>query len=1060
MQRSSIYFAVAGAIALTLATSSQPTYCQQAPDWEDPGVFERNKEAAHATFIPFPDAASALRAAGPEASPYYRSLNGTWKFHWVRSPAERPTEFYREDYDVDGWANITVPSNWELQGFGVPIYTNSLYLFPADPPHIPHDYNPVGSYRTTFDVPPEWDGRQIFLHFGSVRSAMYLWVNGREVGYSQGSKTPAEFNITDYARVGDNVLAVEVYRFSDGAYLEDQDYWKISGIERDVYLYSTGPVAISDFFFSGDLDAAYVDGIARLAVTIRNHSSAASGTYTVVADLIADGGTSLIEHPLSKEANVSASDQSVVEFERAIINPDKWTAETPSLYTLVVALVDAQSDTVEAATQRVGFRKVEIRDGQLTVNGVAVTLKGVNRHEHDPHRGRVMSEELMLEDIRLMKQFNINAVRTSHYPDTPRWYELTDQYGIYVIDEANIESHGMGYDPERTLGNNPDWMEAHLDRTRRMVERDKNHPSVIIWSLGNEAGDGVNFTATYQWIKQRDRTRPVQYERALQGPNTDIYAPMYAPIYRLEEYARRPRDRPLIMCEYAHAMGNSVGNLQDYWNVIESHRQLQGGFIWDWADQGLYAETPDGEPYWAYGGDFGPPGTPSDGNFVINGLVFPDRQIHDALWEVKKVYQYVGVRAHDLATGRIAITNKHDFTDLSGLELRWRVSGDGVVLDQGAIENLDVAPGATAFLRLPLADIDPAPGAEYFLDLSFHTKTATELLPRGHTTAQEQLSLPVRRLAPRADLATMPPVSLEETAAQFTVVGNDFRFSVGRSSGTVESFVYRDRELILTGPEPNFWRAPTDNDFGNGMQLRQRMWRDAGRDRQVTRVAAERLGPESVRITVVADLPVGGARYETTYTVYGSSDVIVENTFRPGDRGLPDMPRFGMNMHLPVGFDRVTWYGRGPHENYWDRKTSAAVAVYEMDVMDLYHPYIRPQENGNRTDVRWIALTDNEGFGLLAVGMPLLSVSAHQFTIEDLDEGLEKHNRHTFDIEPRDLISLNLDYKQMGVGGDNSWGARPHDEYTLPVREYNYSFRLRPFAGGEAGPMKLSQQRF
>jgi len=600
----------------------------QLNDWENPEVVGRNKEEPHSTFIPYPDLESAL-SNDRTKSPFFKSLNGTWKFLWARKPADCPQDFYEEDYDDNSWDEIVVPGNWELQGFGLPIYTDTEYPFPVDPPHIPHDYNPVGCYRRNFSLPPSWlkgqvflhfgGARSVFLHFGGARSAMYVWINGKKVGYSQGSKTPAEFNITGYLRPGKNSLSVQVFRWSDGSYLEDQDYWKISGLERDVFLFLTPHVYIRDFWAQGELDENYRNSQLQVEVKIKNSLSRPLKNYSIRLDFFDEKQRPVFETPLIKEINLNEGQEKYVRLTRKVIDPQKWTAETPHLYFLGLSLLDNHQKTVEVAGCRVGFRKVEIKKGQLLVNGRPIYLRGVNRHEHDPEWGRYVSQELMKKDITLMKKFNINAVRTSHYPDNPYWYELCDKYGLYVVDEANIESHGMGFEPDKTLANKPRWQLAHLERTRRMVERDKNHPSVIIWSLGNEAGDGLNFEATYKWIKARDPSRPVQYEPAVLKAHTDIYCPMYARLEHLKKYASRKQGRPLIMCEYAHAMGNSVGNLKDYWDVIYSYPQLQGGFIWDWVDQGLLKKDEAGRLCWAYGGDFGPPSTPSDGNFCING---------------------------------------------------------------------------------------------------------------------------------------------------------------------------------------------------------------------------------------------------------------------------------------------------------------------------------------------------------------------------------------------------------------------------------------------------------
>ena len=1041
---------------------TKPGIDDEVFDWENPAVVGRNKEPAHCTYIPYANVQTALKNKRAR-SPYYKSLNGFWKFNWVRKPADRPVEFYRDEYDVSQWEEIKVPGNWELQGYGIPIYTDEEYPFPANPPHIPHDYNPVGSFRRGFAVPDDWKGRQVFLHFGGVKSAMYVWVNGKEVGYSQGSKTPAEFNLTRYLRDGENTLAVEVYRWSDGAYLEGQDYWKISGIEREVFLFSTPSVMVRDYFVLGDLDESYTDGKLMVTVKIRNYTSETPENYSLRMELFDADNQPVFEAPLSEDVRFEGSNEADVRFERTIENPAKWSAETPNLYSVVLSLLDDSGQTIEVVGCKTGFRKVEIKGGQLLVNGLPIMIKGVNRHEHEPETGRVVSEEYMMKDIRLMKQFNINAVRTSHYPNVPRWYELCDRYGLYVVDEANIESHGMGFHPDRTLANKPEWKEAHMERTIRMVERDKNHPSIIIWSLGNEAGDGVNFESTYAWIKKRDFSRPVQYEPAGINPHTDIVCPMYKQIQHLEEFLSRGLDnRPLILCEYAHAMGNSVGNLQDYWDYFEKHRELQGGFIWDWVDQGLLKKNEKGEEFWAYGGDFGPPGTPSDRNFLINGLVFPDRKLHPHIWEVKKVYQNIKVLPVDLEAGKVEVLNRYDFTDLNIFEATWTVMADDREIAAGKLLPLDIPPHHSCLFTLPFPEIRPDPGVEYFLKISFILRAETPLLPAGHEVAWDQLKLPLFLPAPKADTKKFPKLSLKEREQDIEIKGGDFSLTFSKKSGEISSFVFKDTPLIQGGPLPNFWRAPTDNDFGWNMPQRLKIWKEASARRTVDKVIAGRLSSREIRVEVESTVPAGESKCFTTFRVLGSGDIIVNHRFVPSPSDLPEMPRFGMKMTLPPEFENVTWYGRGPHENYWDRKTGAAVGVYSGKVMDLYHPYIRPQENGNRTDVRWLAVTNDQGLGLLAVGMPLLSFSAHHFIDEDFDPGLEKRQRHTYHLQKRDLTTLSLDYKQMGVGGDTSWGerARPHPEYRLPAKEYSYCFRLRPFLRKEETPMVLSKQMF
>jgi beta-galactosidase len=1030
-------------------------------DWEDPSVFGRNREVPHCTYIPYADEESALEN-NPNDSPFYKSLNGVWKFNWVRKPSERPEGFFKEDYEVDHWADINVPGNWELQGFGIPIYTDTDYPFPADPPHIPHEYNPVGSYRRSFNIPDAWIDRQIFLHFGGVKSAMYVWVNGKKVGYNQGSKTPAEFNITEYIRKDKNTLAVEVYRWSDGAYLEDQDYWKVSGIERDVYLFSTPQIHIRDFFVKARLDEIYSD--ANLSVDVYVRSLLANEkTSSQVKIMLLDADRKAVFPTIIKEIKLGPKEERVLHFESTVKEPAQWTAETPNLYSLVLSLLDGSGTLTDVVSCKVGFRNVEIKGGLLMVNGVPITIKGVNRHEHEPETGRVVSEEYMVKDIQLMKRFNINAVRTSHYPNVPRWYELCDLYGLYVIDEANIESHGMGYEPDKTLGNDPAWKEAHLDRTIRMVERDKNHPSIIIWSLGNEAGDGVNFEATYAWIKKRDPSRPVQYEQADTKPHTDIICPMYRTIHHLKEYLSRGMDRPLILCEYAHAMGNSVCNLQDYWDFFDLHKPLQGGFIWDWVDQGILQKTKDGEEFWAYGGDFGPPGTPSDKNFCINGLVFPDRKIHPHIWEVKKVYQYIKVKPVDLKQGKIEILNRYDFKSLDDVELQWTVKGDNQEIGNGVIDPLFLPPRSSKAIGIPIPRIRPGAGVEYFLYLSFKTKESTPLISKGHEIAWEQFQMPISIPKIVADISSFTPLEFKETGTEAWIDGKDFSLVFDKQKGVIVSWKFKGKEFIQKGPVPHLWRAPTDNDFGGDMPARLGIWRDAGKNRGVESFYTTRINPELIQVKIAFTIPVEESKWGLVYDIYGSGDVVLRNTFVPGHDRLPEIPRVGMTMILNGEFENISWFGRGPHENYWDRNTGAPVGVYEGKVIDQYHPYIRPQENGNKTDVRWVALTNSGGVGFLAVGEPFLSVSAHHFLNDDFDEGPEKAQRHTYHIKRRDLVTLNLDYKQMGVGGDTSWGerARPHPDYTLfPNQTYSYSLRLRPFLSKETTPMELSKIKF
>ena len=1041
-------------------------------DWENPEMFNQNREEPHATLISFNDEESALEADGAN-SPNYLSLDGTWKFNWVQSPDQRPYWFFKDDYDTRDWKNIVVPSNWQMKGYDVPIYVNINYPFKKNPPYIPHSFNPVGSYKRNFKVPSDWKGKEVFLHFGAVSSAFYVWVNEQLVGYSQDSKTPAEFDITKYLKRGNNTLAVEVYRWSDGSYLEDQDFWRLSGIQRTVFLHARPKTYINDFFATGNLENNYKDGILNLDVFLRNKEGIESDFF-VEASLY-DNGQKLYSE--SKKINVSDS-KGQVKFSKNFPEVKRWSSESPALYSLVITLKDIDGQIFESVSTKIGFRKVEIVNSQLLVNGVAILLKGTNMHEHDDINGHVVDEAMVLKDIRVMKSNNINAVRTSHYPQQEFWYEMCDKYGLYLVDEADIEAHGIGYEKDVTLADKPEWAAAHHDRLQRMVERDKNHPSVIIWSIGNESGDGHNFLDGYKWIKGRDASRPVQYERAEKITNTperhtDIWCPMYSKIEYLESYAKNEKnDRPLILCEYAHAMGNSTGNLQDYWDVIEKYPKLQGGFVWDWVDQGLLKTDVNGEKFWTYGGDYGEPGTPSDGNFCINGLVWPDRTPKPGLNEVKKVYQYVGFEPVDLSKGLVKIKNKYDFTNLSEFNFDWEIVSDGAIVQSGKLSFPDLQPKQETLASIPLTPIDPAPGAEYFLNIRASRSDEWNYVPEDHVYASAQFKLPAESQPLKAKMDELAVIQTNTIDKNLVVSGSEMKIVFNLENGRLESFLFKGKELIKKGPEPDFWRAPTDNDYGYGMDTKLAVWKKAGEKILVKKAAISQ--PELGKVIVDFTYEIPGnesekiAEYSSEYIIYGSADIVIKNKLTKVSDKIPEIPRMGMQMQLPEEFMNLRWLGRGPHENYSDRKTSADVGLYESSVIDQYVPYIRPSENGYKTDTRWLTLTDDNGNGILVTGNPLFCFAALNNIHDDFEspgklsvyrKDAITANTHTNDIKPRDLVNLNIDLGQMGVGGDDSWGAIIHPQYRLLDRNYEYSFRLRPVVK-EDDILKLAKEKF
>lgn len=1024
-------FYTASALLMSLALQAQPK------EWEDQRINQINREPIHAHFVPYSSEKGALQK---DASKEQRhSLNGTWKFHYSKNPVSRPVTFYEEGYDVSDWKDIEVPGSWELQGFDAPIYTDTRYPFPANPPHVPTDYNPVGSYVTTFSVPADFKGKDILLHFGGVESAYYCWLNGHFVGYAEDSRLPSEFLINKYLKSGENTLAVEVYRYSDGSYLEGQDYWKYSGIERDVKLIARPQERVKDFEISADLINDYQDGLLNVKVTLDSRKISKG---TSVQLKVLDG----VREIASGRFTAKTKTDSLFVLTERFPGIKHWTAETPNLYSLVVNMLDKQGKVTESFVQRFGFRKVEMKNGMLHVNGTPILIKGVNRHEHDMHKGRSISVESMVEDIRLMKLFNINAVRTCHYPNYEEWYDLCNEYGIYLVDEANIESHGMEAHPDGTLANMDGWDIPFMERMERMVERDKNITSIITWSLGNESGYGKHFETLYRWTKERDTSRPVQYEGGGVKGLSDIYCPMYGRVWLLRQWVNQRQPRPLILCEYAHAMGNSVGNLNDYWDLIYKYDNLQGGFIWDWVDQTFAIKDKKGHDIQAYGGDMGFVGIVNDSNFCANGLVAADRSLHPHIWEVKKVYQYMHFEGVPFSTGLIRVTNRHDFVSSDVYDYLWTVKSDGKIISQGKLDVPVIAPHQSADVPVQIPAIQGESGTEYFLHISALTKEETPLVPKGHLAASEQWKLPITSLLVSAPLSSGALSSVDESE-NITVNGAFMSVTFSKKSGEITKYTVDGNDYLLEGLRPNFWRPLTDNDVANKLGERSETWKNAGNELSLKEISADiSTDKRSVVVKVAYDMPLQESSCTLIYTVYADGVVKTAYSFVPGEKQLPEIPRVGMRMIVKGEYDQMTWFGRGPQENYLDRKSGADIDLYKASVWEQYHPYVRAQETANKSDVRWVALQNQAGNGLLIKsGCQPLEVSAWNFPMEDLEYIPSSiQHIHGGSIEKKDMVWLNIDSKQMGVGGDNTWGAQTHPEYTITPVSQEYSFFIIP----------------
>lgn len=1014
-------------------------------DWENPLVYQINREPARATFLPFADEVTAIDDKYDE-SPWFFPLSGEWSFNWVSSPDLRPETFYETDYDISEWDKIKVPGNWEMQGYGKPIYANITYPFPKNPPYIPHNDNPVGSYRRNFEMPSSWDGRRVFLHFEAGTSAMYIWVNGQKVGYTQNQKSPAEFDITSYVKKGSNMIAIEVYRWSDGTYMEDQDMWFLSGIDRDLYLYSTENVRINDFYVRAGLDESYKNGNFELDIKFRNYDKKTKDIK--VEAILYDNNNKKV---LSHTDNISIKENEIKEYEftKNVISPELWSNESPYLYSLVINLYEKTGRHIETVSSKVGFRSVELKNGQLLINGRYIYVRGVNLHEFNANTGRYVDMETMLTDIRLMKENNFNAVRLSHYPNNVRWMKLCDKYGLYVVDEANIETHGMGSVPyfRDTVPHpayKPEWEGAHMDRFYSLVERDKNHPSVIIWSLGNECGNGINFHKGYDWIKGRDRTRLVQFEQAREERNTDIICPMYPNTWYMKEYALREKvDRPFIMCEYAHAMGNSTGNFSDLWDIIKSSPNMQGGFIWDWVDQGISMKDEYGRSYFAYGGDFNAHEYPNDENFCLNGIVSADRKPRPGMHEIKKVYQEINFKMIDFRKGIISVKNEFQYTNLDKFDFIYEVLCNGIIIKKGDL-NIKCIPQDEKKIKLQMPEMMHSKGTEYMINIYAYTKYSTDLIKKGHEVAREQFQADINDYFTIREIKSDKSIDITEDNNNIDISVGEIKISISRRSGIMQQYIVDGVSFFNKKPIPNFWRAPTDNDFGNNMHRRCNIWRMAGENTYVKKIETEK---SSEKVIITADIFLRDvfSDYTIKYVINNDGSLDIDVKYTAGENSLPDMPRFGMIMSIPNTFENFTYYGRGPWENYQDRNSSSFIGIYESKVADQYYAYPRPQENGYKTDVRWITLTDNNGKGIRIDGHQPICVSALQNRPEDFDPGLTKKNMHCKDIYPdRENIYLSVDLLQQGVGGDDSWGRYPYSQYLLKSKEYRYGYTIMP----------------
>ncbi|MEH7179343.1 beta-galactosidase subunit alpha [Neobacillus vireti] len=1033
-------------------------------DWENISVLQKGRLPERAYFLSFPDDHSALTYERGN-SQGFKLLNGSWKFHYAESPALAPEHFYQDDFDVSEWDELVVPSHWQMNGYGKPHYTNVQYPFPVNPPYVPTE-NPTGSYRRSFYIPTEWLTQKIILRFEGVDSAFHLWINGVEVGYSQGSRIPSEFDISAYIHEGENTLAVRVYQWSDGTYLEDQDMWWLSGIFRDVYLLAKPKVHIQDFFVTTNLDDQYKNATLSIDTMIENGTYQALENYQLDYRLLDQEGNLVAVN--SKQVFLPNEQQVHVNIDIPVENPEKWSAEHPYLYHLLITLKDVAGNTIEVIPNKTGFRSIELKDGVFLINGEAIKFKGVNRHDSHPDLGRAVPLDAMEKDVILMKQHNINAVRTAHYPNDPRFYDLCDVYGLYVIDEADLETHGFERAGNREqLSDDPVWEEAYLDRAKRMVARDKNHPSIVMWSLGNESGYGCNHDAMAKWMKENDPTRLVHYEgetRSIMEKDednpkrdpqaSDVHTTMYTSIDIMEQLGKRTDlSKPHILCEYIHAMGNGPGGIKEYWDLFYQYKRLQGGFVWEWCDHGIRQFTEEGEEYFAYGGDFGD--TPNDYNFVIDGLVMPDREPSPGLIEYKKVIEPVHIEAVDLAAGKVSITNRYDFISLRHLNLSWSVEADGRVVDKGMLPAPAAAPGETVTLDIPFKLPETIkPDTDYWLNLQFTLAADALWAKTGHEIAWAQFELPVTSSVGRKEIPSFyQPLTCQEKNNKLLVQGEEFRVEFDLVYGTLAKWSYQGIDLLEEGPKLQLWRALIDNDHRSAAE-----WKQYGLHWLQHRVDGVKWQQEAGdKLVITANVRIAppilfwGITVTYTYTIYRNGELSINVKGCPEGNGPSTFPRLGLQMKLPVYLDDVSWYGQGPGEAYSDSRQANRVGVYAKKVEELYTPYIYPQENGNRHEVRWVSLTNTSGMGFVAAGEPTLDFSAHYYTTENLDQA-----QHTYDLKKQDFITFNLDHQQHGLGSA-SCGPDVTEPYRLVNKEFQFAVHLKPFSTNETSQVEISK---